>query len=474
MSRLSELAGLVASKYDMSAREAESFFQTMIEVINDGLQSEKLVKVKGLGTFKVTTVNARESIDVNSGERITIGGREKISFTPDAAMRDLVNRPFSQFETVVVNEGVSFDEIDSKYKEDPAPVETVEPIEEEKPAPPEPIEPIKPIKPIEVEPTPPAPVEPVEEEPVSYNNIMNNVKEEIIDTTMNNIEKDEDLKFDEYGYVIEHENDPVWLNEQLQKKKKIVKWLVAALVALLLCSTVTIFLMSREIQSRGHRIESLIAQIDHGKQKSVNHAPRLTATAQAVEEDAPKSREDQIREETVRQLNEYDKMVEDNADAAREHFNRQEEAIRAVEKKATEIYDNQDKMFKKDAEKRKHEEAQRAENMRKQDAKRMAEIVKKANEAKGIDVKTANEVKGYDKYNQDPRVRLGAYVITGIATTVTVLKGQTLSSISKAHLGPGMECYVEAVNGGIKEVTAGQEVKIPALKTKKQLNKNKQ
>jgi nucleoid DNA-binding protein len=116
MRRINDLATAIAEKQQIGQREAEHFLLTMVDVINDALHYEKQLKVKGLGTFKVSAVSARESVSVKTGQRITIGQREKISFSPEASMRDLVNKPFAQFETVVVNDGVSFDEIDAKYK----------------------------------------------------------------------------------------------------------------------------------------------------------------------------------------------------------------------------------------------------------------------------------------------------------------------------------------------------------------------
>ena len=115
MIRLSRLAASLARKHGISQRAAERFLATMAEVMNDGLHYDKTLKVKGLGSFKVTSVNARESVNVNTGERILIDGREKITFTPEQSMRDFVNKPFAQFETVVVNDGVDFDAIDKKY-----------------------------------------------------------------------------------------------------------------------------------------------------------------------------------------------------------------------------------------------------------------------------------------------------------------------------------------------------------------------
>ena len=106
---------MLTSKMGLEVAEAEAFITAMFKVVNEGLKEDKLVKIKGLGTFKLTKVSARESVDVNTGERIVIEGREKISFTPDNYMRDLVNSPFSQFETVVLSDGVDFSAIDEKY-----------------------------------------------------------------------------------------------------------------------------------------------------------------------------------------------------------------------------------------------------------------------------------------------------------------------------------------------------------------------
>jgi nucleoid DNA-binding protein len=110
---IQEFAERLAERKGMSVSDAQRFLTAMLDTINDGLKDEKIVKVKGLGTFKVIDVKQRKSVDVNTGEEIIIEGRGKITFTPDSIMKDLVNKPFSQFETVVLNEGVDFSEIDS-------------------------------------------------------------------------------------------------------------------------------------------------------------------------------------------------------------------------------------------------------------------------------------------------------------------------------------------------------------------------
>ena len=115
MGKISDLATFLSNKHDIKQKDAEKFISQMFDLLSESLNEEKQVKIKGLGTFKVTTVKDRASVDVNTGERIIIEGRDKISFTPDASMKNLVNKPFAQFETVILKDGVDFGEIDKKY-----------------------------------------------------------------------------------------------------------------------------------------------------------------------------------------------------------------------------------------------------------------------------------------------------------------------------------------------------------------------
>lgn len=113
MIKIQDLAKIVAARHNKSEEEVTTFLDALVDVLLDGLHQEKVVKIKGLGTFKVTTVKERASINVNSGEPVVIEGHDKISFLPDTSMRDLVNKPFSQFETVPVNDGVEFEDIET-------------------------------------------------------------------------------------------------------------------------------------------------------------------------------------------------------------------------------------------------------------------------------------------------------------------------------------------------------------------------
>ena len=117
---MSDLAARLAELTGMSKRKAQLFMSAIVETIQEGINNDKMVKIKGLGTFKVIDVDARESVNVNTGERLTINSHQKLTFTPDSAMKDLVNKPFSQFETVVLNDGVEFDDNTESEEEEAA------------------------------------------------------------------------------------------------------------------------------------------------------------------------------------------------------------------------------------------------------------------------------------------------------------------------------------------------------------------
>ena len=144
---IQDMAFAIVAKYGLSQNEAEDFVSALFDIVNEGLHSDKVAKVKGLGTFKVIGVRDRESVNVNTGERVVIEGHDKITFTPDAVMRDLVNKPFAQFETVVLNEGVDLEEMgkvleaddndaltDDAEQELAETVQSVQPVSEEEPA----------------------------------------------------------------------------------------------------------------------------------------------------------------------------------------------------------------------------------------------------------------------------------------------------------------------------------------------------
>ena len=570
MVRITDLAAAIAAKHHISQREAERFLTRMVEVMNNALRYEKQLKIKGLGTFKVASVSPRESVNIHTGERIVIEGREKISFTPDAVMRDWVNRPFAQFETVVVNDGVDFDDIDRKYQNEmsaveentesesaetdgiasaAAPVlgvvepETVDAVQEE----PQPIEIVddepQPLEIVEEEPEPevaveeaPQPIDVVEEEPEAEESAEPEAIEETEDVAepediesieeeaepeevaepeavaqvvplvsqveladepsestnqIANIQKQEEtstmndeteVKVDEYGYPIVDREENKRLKEQLKNKTRLVRALVAALVALLLIGAGGFWHMNNIIKEKSNRIDHLVAQI-----KEEHHGALAQSTAGVRPADVqpgrpPRQSADNDRKNAEQAAADHDRKVKEHEIALKAEELKHQEAIKKAQEARRVEEARQAEQLKKEMERRKAEDAKqaaakaeaakqaaaKAEAAKQAAAKQAA--AKKAAEAKAAAAKKTATTSNAN-YNDDPRVRTGAYVITGVSETVTVRAGQTLAGISKAYLGPGMECYVEAINGGIKTVTAGQKIKIPALKLKQAAKK---
>lgn len=445
MIKLHDFAARLAEKYSLSQEEVERFLSQMVHVMGEGLRSDKTLKIKGLGTFKVVPVNARESVDVNTGERIRIEGREKVSFTPETAMRDLVNKPFAQFETVVLNDGVDFEgeNLEENPSEDSMEIssENEKTAEVESPA----EETISQFVDTESSETTD---EIVENERLEYQkpNIEVKMKKEKIKREPSDEVFDEgkyydDELFDEYGYYIGPEDDERSWFARIFKNTKTIKWLMGFLAAMVSLMFLGMFFMFYEIKRRDNQIEKFVEEINGTKHKGE------TALADRIKE---------VREAGAERFYEHERKVDSLKKLMMKVDTGYEEAVRVAQMIVDEETKRKEAQLELDEQMRAEKERQRAEKERREDVKRMSNITNKAAMARELEM-----------YNSDPRVRTGAYVITSIERTVTVQKGQTLAGISKAYLGPGMECYVEAVNGGIKSVEPGQELKIPALKIKK-------
>lgn len=455
MIKITDLASVLEEQHQLSKSEAEFFIPLLVDVLTTGLKADKQVKIKGLGTFKVTSVNARESVDVNTGERIIIEGREKISFTPEPVLRDKVNSPFEQFETVTVSDDVDFSEIDERYQQleeqenddSSAPVETVLPAEE-KQVETEIQDDHQEKQPSEPSPDPSSDVNDEvlngdDAEPLSNNLIEDSVREQevievmpieetpevddqpvleeanVTETTDNKLHSPMTENEEKESFELTELNELNEKNQQLRanlaRTQRNQKILIGAVCALLLVACLGGYYIGKQFAARDNRIEHLMAELDAVKK-----------TAQVKENVSG------VQGESASENAAVDSEGQENTSAA----------VRGDQ--STEQSDNgvQNEKQEKDATTNlASESAKRAQSH--QNSKTMA-----------------------SKYDSDPRVRTGAYVITGVAQTVTVRKGQTLSSISKTYLGPGMECYIEAVNE-TQEVKEGDKVKIPALKLKK-------
>ena len=247
--------------------------------------------------------------------------------------------------------------------------------------------------------------------------------------------------FDEYGYYIGPEDDERSWFARIFKNTKTIKWLMGILAAMVSLMFFGMFFMFYEIKRRDNQIEKFVEEINGTKHKGE------TALADRIKE---------VREAGAERFYEHERKVDSLKKLMMKVDTGYEEAVRVAQMIVDEETKRKEAQLELDEQMRAEKERQRAEKERREDVKRMSNITNKAAMARELEM-----------YNSDPRVRTGAYVITSIERTVTVQKGQTLAGISKAYLGPGMECYVEAVNGGIKSVEPGQELKIPALKIKK-------
>lgn len=514
-SSLSVLAKAVASKRGLTQAEAERFIATMFEVAGDGIQEDKLLKMKWLGTFKITSVKDRESVDVNTGERILIEGRDKISFTPDNILKEIVNKPFAQFETVVVNDGIDFSDIDEKFanmereeeelqlqKEQECHDEEVvqeeqnaeQPQKEELSQ--EEEQPRESLLDAELQSQEGGQKDelsqeantPISEETVALSSELKNAEiseDDISETSEDNISQTSDdtiSKTEENGIPEE----------------------VGMLISHL-----------KENKSEAEEIE----RVEEAKVKEEAEVPKA---AEAYVEETPAEAKVVVSQSNVenKKQPEYDETLdEDEAYASDRHHlvipkyvvalvsvvfvallgglcwfafiygkmqARQEQMemqLKAIKPQpqpkpkpkvvapvdtAKSVASSDDKT---DAEnvlangaQANNEQTDHAQLAMKKKAKQDSIRMAQANNA----VKMAEKA---SVYLNDPRIRTGAYRIVGVEKTVTAKSGQTLAGLSKLYLGPGMECYMQAING-CSEIKPGQKVKIPKLKLKRKGKKN--
>lgn len=545
---LSDLAQRLAEKSGISLQDAELFIRKMFDVANEGLQSDKLVKMKWLGTFKVMAVKDRESVDVNTGERIIIEGRDKISFTPDNILKEIVNKPFAQFETVVVNDGVDFDEIDRKFEnaeedgpvsdstlecvpdsenssvesfveqdssatsgvidfldeENAAPVsdemivigerlsqENVAEPEEKKPEGSEPAatEPavFKPAvsEPVESE-SATSELETKESEVPAQNEVESVVSDEEKESTLteetpiaekvpsgeaNSITETpivEKVPSDKENFTetpIEEEassDEETPSSDEVTDKRHVVlpRSLVVAASVVFLAMIVGFGWFAFNYGKMAAQRDHLALQLDNYQQIATEKkAPTKSASTQE-EILRKKAIEDSVR---MAQASEAVKKVENAEQNMNATVDKQSIDAKSPEaKKNLEAKKLADAKNLADA-KRQVDAKKLAETKKQQEAKKLAEA-KKKEEARKLAEKHAAQASS--KYDQDARVRTGAYRIIGVSEVVTAREGQTIKSLSQKYLGPGMECYVEALNGN-SLLKPGQKVKIPKLELKK-------
>ena len=425
MAKVNDFARELSEKYGLSLGDASDFVSAMFDVVKEELDgADSSVKIKGFGTFKVSAVGARASVDVNTGERIIIDGRNKISFTPEVLLRDRVNRPFVQFETVVLNDGVDFSEIDEESEEEldsvtetePQGVQlsptapTSQPTDQltDQPAPAE--------QPQGVQLSPTAPTgqstgQPTDQStnpqsPSATASKAVNTEEHrdmarrLMTPKTETIEEDSEESDDKTTVTApEADDEGIVIGGCRQRSPRIMYVLTIASFLILVSLGIGMYFLYQRIEEKNHVIDRLESRL-YAQQEAAERVDAQPAVA--------------VKDTIV-----------------------PNDSLRAAELRAAEK------------------------------AKRNSIAASKsAAEAKASQSSVApSTATTPSDYNYDTRVRTGAYIIVGVAKTVTVQPGQTLASISKAYLGEGMECYVEVLNNR-HSVKAGEKLKIPQLKLK--------
>ena len=456
MAKVSDFASELVGRYGLKEEETTEFISAMFDIICEQLDgADKQVKVKGLGTFKVTSVGARASVDVNTGERIIIEGRNKISFTPEVMLRDRVNRPFVQFETVVLNDGVDFSEIDNEFngskQEVAASDSTVETANETVANDAEEVAEKAVVETIDAsvdesvvgaeEDKSDVAIEEKASDVVPENVMDQGQKEEAkpeleIESVpeyghepMSEVEADKDSDESQQSTVglssdesVEKSSDDsqqssvessattpqpkevVVAEGCKQRNPRLMYWFSIASFVLLIFIGVGMYFLYEQVKAKNVAIEQL-------QTKLAMHSMALKSAAVEPKQGVASKKN----------------IVADTTDAA----------------KQVAITDAAETVAKEE----------------------VSKPIEKTHEPPVAEKKKSNVPKPAADYNFDVRVRTGAYIIVGEEISVTVRSGQTLASISRAYLGPGMECYVEVFNNR-KEVKPGDKLRIPKLKIK--------
>ena len=271
MSKITDLASLLAEKHGISHKEAEMFVSLLFDIAKGALHAQKQVKIKGLGTFKLTSVSSRESIDVNTGQRILIEGRDKVSFTPDAAMKNLVNRPFAQFETVILKDDVDFTDIDKKYDEkvEEEALPTEESVQEA---------PVVEETPIVEEPVVEEPIveEPAQEEPIVEEPPVAPMQAAFVDVE-NNTQEDNVINEESEDYEDEMERKrSEELAKKLSRSNSIIIGLAVALVLLLAYGLYSINSLNKKMDDRDSKINQLTEEVTKSKKNEQVAKDELT------------------------------------------------------------------------------------------------------------------------------------------------------------------------------------------------------
>ena len=420
---ITQLATILVKKNGISNDEALKFVTAIFDIVKEGLETDKLVKIKGFGTFKIIDVDPRESVNVNTGERVLINGHQKITFTPDSVMKEMVNRPFAQFETVVLNDGVDFSDIDKLSninenidKQEETQEELQEIIQEEEEQKEEGKEEVHDI----------TPQESSNNDDVVRNQTTISPTKELAETfTKETAEETSEKQIEELAEKPIEETAEKLIEEPAEKQIE---------------EPAEDPIEDFDKEENSHNFTTILLSI----------ASCLLLMAASAYIGYLYGIEEGRHQEKTSQISKYSTYLD-----------KQNEELRtkrlAEEAKAT-----------KEAEKTKNDTT-------KQTAKDNKTDTTTNNKPKENNkTKEDNNDDNFSKYDtMDARVRTGAYVIVGIDKYIIVREGQTVGKIAKALLGPGMSCYIEVLNGVTENepLKEGTKIKIPKLRHKKAAKK---
>ena len=475
MAKVNDFARELSEKYGLSLSDASDFIGAMFDVVNEELDdTDSSVKIKGFGTFKVSAVSARASVDVNTGERIIIDGRNKISFTPEVLLRDRVNRPFVQFETVVLNDGVDFSEIDDEMNELSDSVIETETQGEQ----------LSPTAPTD-QPTDQSANQPIStEQPQGVQLSSTAPTDQLTDQSANQPTPTEQPQ----GVQLSPTAPTNQLTDQSANQPTPTE------------------------QPQGVQL-SPTAPTDQPTDQPSPSEPASKVVNTEEHRDmarrlmAPKSEpidDDNNKADEEKSANDIDESDDEGIviGGCKQRsprmmyiltiasfvilvsigigmyflYQRIEEKNHVIDRLETRLYAQQDTVVAVESQcvvsdtiasndALKAADAHTAENVKKEKKDSVRASNSKAATGSTAVMSAAPTATTPSDYNYDVRVRTGAYIIVGVAKVVTVQPGQSLASISKAYLGEGMECYVEVLNN-CHTVKAGDKLKIPEVKLK--------
>ncbi|MBQ7421052.1 MAG: HU family DNA-binding protein, partial [Prevotella sp.] len=423
---------VVAQKHKLQVKSTETFISQMFSVIDESLNTDQQVKIKGLGTFKVTSVKQRESVNIKTGERVVIEEHSKISFTPDAAMKEIVNKPFAQFETVIVNDDVDFSQIDKEFEE-----QLQEDLTEEDNSQ------TGAYGTEETLETPIVSIAPAAEvvSKQDYEEVQRKLSEARLEVNTANEELE---KIRQKAAVLSKENDEAKheLAEFVQELKDV----------------------RAEKDKAIKELESVKGELERTKDKCI----QANEVAEQVKEKLVKTNEETkaAREQIIRLNKELQEKNDTEAITpfldTPEQSNRNKWLYALLGLILTLAGFLAGFLVGKNV----HLSTTDKEIV--QDVKQIADTATTDTVLTKKPVVTGQPTDklNLEKINADARVKYGAYEIIGIDTTITLRKGQTMQSVSRATLGPDMVCYFQALND-TSTLGEGDKLKVPKIKVKK-------